>query len=51
MHRIGRLAEQIEAATAARGARTADDWHALDELAAQITRDLGHVRAPALFQA
>ena len=46
MHRIGRLAEQIEAATAARGARTADDWHALDELAAQITRDLG-CRAPA----
>jgi two-component system, NarL family, sensor histidine kinase EvgS len=46
-HQIARLAEQIETATTARGAQPADDWHALDQLAAQITRDLGHVRAPA----
>ncbi len=46
-HEIARLAEQIEAATATRGIQPADDWHALDQLAAQITRDLGHVRATA----
>jgi signal transduction histidine kinase/CheY-like chemotaxis protein len=44
-HEIARLADQIEAATATRGAETPDDWAALDALAAQITRDLGHVRS------
>ena len=46
-HGTARLAEQIEAATATRGAPPADDWDALDQLAAQITSDLGHIRAPA----
>ncbi len=46
-HEIARLAEQIEAATATRGAQTPDDWDALDQRAARITRDLGHVRVPA----
>jgi two-component system, NarL family, sensor histidine kinase EvgS len=46
-HEIARLAEQIEAATATRRDDTPDDWEALDQLAAQITRDPGHVRVPA----
>ena len=46
-NQTARLAEQIEAATTAPSAATADDWHALDQLAAQITRDLGQVRTPA----
>jgi two-component system sensor histidine kinase EvgS len=47
-HEIARLAGQIEAATTTHDApTTADGWHALDQLAAQITRDLGQVRVPA----
>jgi HPt (histidine-containing phosphotransfer) domain-containing protein len=46
-HEIARLADQIEAATATRGAETPDDWDALDALAARMTRDLGHGRVPA----
>jgi signal transduction histidine kinase/CheY-like chemotaxis protein len=47
MHGIARLAEQIEAATAARSTQPADDWPALDRLAEQIMRDLDQVRVPA----
>ena len=46
-HGITRLAEQIEAATTAQNAPTADDWATHDQLAAQITRASGHVRTPA----